>query len=94
MARGILVTWPHPLRWLRYFCKALLYGPDYSPYDELHEKYMAEYGLDGVGGTESSGDDSGSGQSSRKQLRLRQGSKLLDDGGGYTDREDESYYGL
>lgn len=80
MAKAILVTWPHPLRWLRYFCKALLYGPDYSPYDELRERYEAE--------------SVGYAPSSRKQPRLRQSSRLLADTDGFSDKDDESYYGL
>lgn len=51
-------------------------------------KLEAEYGLTGKA------DGVGHEQSSRKQPRLHQGSRLLADSDGFSDKEDESYYGL
>jgi len=78
---GLLIGLLHPFRWLKYFLKAMLYGPDYSPYEEMAQAYNREQGL---------GQGSGSGGA---RVRLR-GRPRLVDSDGYSDKEDESYYGM
>lgn len=106
MARKyILVQVPHPLRWIRHFCKALLYGPDWSIYDEMVEQYNEEYGitpgeklrlekLEG-GGAEAPGAPQAPGMNRRSRNTIGVGLPLMGYGpGGYSDKDDESYYGL
>ncbi len=106
--RGVLITIPHPLRWIRNFCKALLYGPTWSPYEEMVEKYNEEFGITPgeklrlMKETEARGqaEAPGAAQAPGNRRGFRQGSigvgiPLMGYGpGGYSDKDDESYYGL
>lgn len=95
LMKARVVTIPHPLRWLKFFVKALLYGPSWSYYNELTEKYNEEYGVE-AGAKAKAWTDPGGGGGKAKAPEGK--SKLwvsMGYGpGGYSDKDDESYYGL
>lgn len=82
---GFIAAIAHPFRWLKFFVLAMLYGPNWSPYDAMAEAYNRKRGIEsGSGGMRGMrGLSSGSG------VRPR-----LVDSDGYSDKEDESYYGM
>lgn len=77
----------HPIRWLRLFFNAMLYGPDYSVYDAMADEFNRKLGIRPGDKLKAAGAAGAFGKAPGSKLRL------LDDDG-YSDKEDESYYGL